>query len=65
MLEHEGLEAVVIVTVTKVHAEMSVRAVERGLHVLCEKPLSTDIKAVCQFPHRHFTYQFKSPCELY
>lgn len=55
MLEHEGLEAVVIVTVTKVHAEMSVRAVERGLHVLCEKPLSTDIKAVCQFPHRHFT----------
>ncbi|KAE9990488.1 hypothetical protein Vi05172_g7885 [Venturia inaequalis] len=44
MLGHAGLEAVVIVTVTRVHAEMSVGAVERGLHVLCEKPLSTDVE---------------------
>lgn len=46
MLGHAGLEAVVIVTVTRVHAEMSVGAVERGLHVLCEKPLSTDVEMV-------------------
>lgn len=56
MLEHGGLEAVVIVTVTRVHAEMSVKAVERGLHVLCEKPLSTDVELVS---FSEFKFQFK------
>lgn len=49
MLGHAGLEAVIIVTVTRVHAEMSVVAIERGLHVLCEKPLSTDVALVSSF----------------
>lgn len=58
MLEHGGLEAVIIVTVTRVHAEMSVKAVERGLHVLCEKPLSTDVELV-SFSEFKFRSKFK------
>ncbi|QDS74073.1 hypothetical protein FKW77_009466 [Venturia effusa] len=59
MLGHAGLEAVIVVTVTRVHAEMSVMALERGLHVLCEKPLSTDVElsktvlaAASKHPHQ-------------
>ena len=46
MLRHEGLEAVCIATVTTVHAEQAIKAIEAGLHVLCEKPLSTKIDIV-------------------
>ena len=46
MLEHEGLEAVVIGTATSVHAEEAIKAMEKNLHVLCEKPLSTSIPVV-------------------
>jgi myo-inositol 2-dehydrogenase / D-chiro-inositol 1-dehydrogenase len=37
-----GLQAVVIASATAVHAEQAIAAIELGLHVLCEKPLSTD-----------------------
>lgn len=47
MLEHPGLEAVCIGTATSVHAEESIQAMGKNLHVLCEKPLSTSVK-VCQ-----------------
>lgn len=47
MLQHEGLDAVVIGTATSVHAEEAIKAMERNLHVLCEKPLSTSID-VCR-----------------
>ena len=47
MLKHEGLEAVVIATVTTVHAEQSIKAMQANLHVLCEKPLSTSVEIVC------------------
>lgn len=47
MLEHQGLEAVVIGTATSVHAEETLQAIEKDLHVLCEKPLSTSVK-ICQ-----------------
>jgi myo-inositol 2-dehydrogenase/D-chiro-inositol 1-dehydrogenase len=47
MLEHPGLEAVVVGTATSVHAEETIQAVEKDLHVLCEKPLSTNVK-ICQ-----------------
>lgn len=46
MLEHEGLEAVVVATVTAVHAEQSIKAMDKNLHVLCEKPLSTELDIV-------------------
>ena len=43
MLKHHGLQAVWVSTSTDVHAIQTLKGVERGLHVLCEKPLSTDL----------------------
>ncbi|XDG02376.1 hypothetical protein ABKA04_001991 [Annulohypoxylon sp. FPYF3050] len=47
MLQHAGLEAVVIGTATSVHAEEAIKAIEKNLHVLCEKPLSTKVE-ICK-----------------
>lgn len=44
MLKHEGLEAVVIATVTTVHAEQAIKAIKADKHVLCEKPLSISVE---------------------
>ncbi len=38
MLKQEGLQAVVIASVTTVHAEQAIKAIDANLHVLCEKP---------------------------
>ena len=46
MLNHSGLQAVWVSTSTDVHATQSLAAIEKGLHVLCEKPLSTDLDEV-------------------
>lgn len=46
MLHHVGLDAVWISTSTDVHAIQSMSAIAKGLHVLCEKPLSTDLDEV-------------------
>ncbi|KAG9497366.1 hypothetical protein J7337_010226 [Fusarium musae] len=44
MIEQEGLQAVVIGTATSVHAEEAIQAMQKDLHVLCEKPLFTSIE---------------------
>ncbi len=41
MLDNERLDAVTIVTPDHLHREMALEAIERGLHVLVEKPLDT------------------------
>lgn len=46
MIQQPGLMAVVIGTATSVHAEEAIKAMEKNLHVLCEKPLSTSIAIV-------------------
>jgi len=46
MLRHPGLQAVVVATVTTVHAEQAIKAIQAGKHVLCEKPLSTTVDIV-------------------
>lgn len=46
MLSHTGLQAVWVATSTDVHASQSLAAIEKGLHVLCEKPLSTNLAEV-------------------
>lgn len=46
MISMPGLQAVWISTSTDVHASQSLAAIEKNLHVLCEKPLSTDLNEV-------------------
>lgn len=53
MLKHEGLEAVCVATVTTAHAEQTIKAIEAGKHVLCEKPLSTKLDVVRISLHSH------------
>lgn len=40
MLEKEGLDVVDICLPTHLHADFAIRAMEKGIHVLCEKPVS-------------------------
>jgi predicted dehydrogenase len=40
LLEVEGLDAVSVAVPTFLHAPIAVAALERGLHVLCEKPIA-------------------------
>ena len=49
MITQNGLQAVVIASVTTVHAEQAIKAIDMNLHVLCEKPLSTSVEIVCLF----------------
>ncbi|KAK7755443.1 hypothetical protein SLS62_002671 [Diatrype stigma] len=65
MLTHQGIQAVIIATATKVHAEESLSALAKDLHVLCEKPISLDvgtcekvIKAAEAKPHLKFLCGF-------
>lgn len=55
MIEQTGLQAVVIGTATSVHAEEAIQAMEKNLHVLVEKPLSTDIDIVRANYHNRVT----------
>jgi len=43
MLAEEPMDAVVIATPSKFHADMVGKALERGLHVFCEKPFVLDV----------------------
>jgi predicted dehydrogenase len=42
-LAHRGLEAVLVAAPTPTHPEIVAAALDRGLHVLCEKPLALDL----------------------
>jgi myo-inositol 2-dehydrogenase / D-chiro-inositol 1-dehydrogenase len=46
MIQHAGLQAVWVSTSTDVHASQTIAAIEKGLNVLCEKPLSADMEEV-------------------
>ncbi|KAL5044676.1 hypothetical protein BDW71DRAFT_198796 [Aspergillus fruticulosus] len=43
LMSQADLHAVWVSTSTDVHAIQSLKAIEKGLHVLCEKPISTDL----------------------
>lgn len=43
MLAEERLDAIVIATPSKLHAAMVAKALERGLHVFCEKPFVLEL----------------------
>jgi predicted dehydrogenase len=42
MLEKAGLDAVIVATPSRLHGPMVRKALERGLHVFCEKPFCLD-----------------------
>lgn len=44
MIERGGLEAIVISTPNDTHYPIAMRAIEAGLHVLCEKPLALNYR---------------------
>ncbi len=43
LLEQEALDALVVATPSKLHAAMVEKALDRGLHVFCEKPFVLDL----------------------
>jgi scyllo-inositol 2-dehydrogenase (NADP+) len=43
MLDNERLDALVVATPSKLHAAMVEKALNRGLHVFCEKPFVLDV----------------------
>ncbi|OGM49568.1 hypothetical protein ABOM_001735 [Aspergillus bombycis] len=43
MIRTTGLQAVVIASPTALHIEHTLAAIEHGVHVLCEKPVTTDL----------------------
>src|SRR5215218_4467918 len=45
LLEVPGLEAVHVATPVVTHPEFATAAAQRGLHVLCEKPLAQNLPA--------------------
>ena len=47
LLAHDGLDCVDICTPTYLHADMTVKALEAGKHVICEKPMALSA-ADCQ-----------------
>lgn len=46
MLENEELDLVDICTPTPFHTEQSIKALERGIHVLCEKPVALNVCSI-------------------
>lgn len=43
VLGHPGLEAVHVATPVAMHADVAIAAARRGLHVICEKPIASDL----------------------
>ncbi|KAH8797911.1 hypothetical protein F5884DRAFT_687609, partial [Xylogone sp. PMI_703] len=44
MIQHPSLQAIWISISTDVHASLTIAAIQKGLHVFCEKPIMTKLK---------------------
>lgn len=44
LIDTPGLEAVIIASLTSLHTQHTTAALERGIHVLCEKPVCTSVE---------------------
>ena len=44
MLAEQALDAIVVATPSKMHASMVTKALDKGLHVFCEKPFVLDVR---------------------
>jgi predicted dehydrogenase len=64
--EHAGLDFVDVATPPSDHAEVTHAALDRGLHVLCEKPLATSIdEARGMLRHAESAERVLYPCHNY
>ncbi|SFS89791.1 Gfo/Idh/MocA family protein [Halostagnicola kamekurae] len=52
MLEREGLDAVQISSPHEFHHEQTIAALEEGVHVFCEKPLTPGLERACDLARR-------------
>jgi myo-inositol 2-dehydrogenase/D-chiro-inositol 1-dehydrogenase len=57
VFDEAGLDGVVIASPTPTHVELMSRAAERGLAVLCEKPIDLDIDTVLECHERISSFQ--------
>lgn len=48
MIETPGLEAIIIASATYAHTSQTTAALDKGLHVLCEKPVCQTLDEVCK-----------------
>ncbi|KAH6995675.1 NAD-binding Rossmann fold oxidoreductase family protein [Ilyonectria sp. MPI-CAGE-AT-0026] len=51
MIETPGLEAVIVASSTELHMQHTLAALDRGIHVLCEKPVCrsiSELNALCE-----------------
>ncbi|MFD0678030.1 MULTISPECIES: Gfo/Idh/MocA family protein [unclassified Paenibacillus] len=67
MMDNEELDAVVVTTPHSVHAEVVLAALERGLHVLNEKPMATnfdDCKKMVELAERNNKIFMSLPYDL-
>lgn len=44
MLQDESLDAIIVAATNTTHAEMTIAALEAGKHVMCEKPMATNLE---------------------
>ena len=65
MLDNAGLDAVFLVSSSSMHAEQSIKALEKGLHVFTEKPMGVNLdeclkveKVVAEHPDQVFFVGF-------
>lgn len=68
MMDMEELDAIVVTTPHSVHAEVVMAALERGLHVLNEKPMATsfaDCKRMVELAEAKRTIFMNLPFDLY
>ena len=47
MINVPDLEAIVVASPTAMHLDHTVAALDKGIHVLCEKPVCTSVAEVC------------------
>jgi myo-inositol 2-dehydrogenase/D-chiro-inositol 1-dehydrogenase len=69
-LKQSGAEAVLICTATATHAPLIMQAIDLGLHIMCEKPISVDvmttaavIEKVSSRPDLKFLVPFTRRCK--
>lgn len=48
MLDREDIDAISVVTSDAAHCEISVAALKKGIHVLCEKPMATTLEEAAE-----------------